>query len=180
MRPNVSLSALVLSALSSSCALSLGLEHRQPYPQQMVKMTFYGYPDTHGDGNCSPPYVAHNCNNPDGTARNWLAGGDGSWGNPLSMAGNFKPCSIVYVPYLHKYGIIDDSCPPCAQDLLDVWVESGCYDDSGKVTQCEYDMTPADKQVVYYNIPFDQGSEQPVAKGPLYDSNSQTCSHQTF
>ncbi|KAI8951679.1 hypothetical protein F4801DRAFT_543980 [Xylaria longipes] len=148
MMPNISLGALVLISLSSSCSLSLKLENRRDYPQEMVKVTFYGYPDTHDDNDCSPAYVAKNCDNPDGTARNWLAGGDGSWSNPLSMAGNFEPCSIIYVPYLHKYGIVDDACPTCAGDLLDVWVESGCYDDHDKVIQCEYDMTPADKQYV--------------------------------
>ncbi|KAI0195693.1 hypothetical protein EV127DRAFT_321237, partial [Xylaria flabelliformis] len=105
-------------------------------------MTFYGYPENLGNSGCSPPLVARNCSNPDGTARNWLGGGDGTWNNPLSVAGNFEPCSIIYVPYLQKYGIADDTCPTCPQDLLDVWVESGCHDDFDKVIHCENDMTP--------------------------------------
>ncbi|KAI0102407.1 hypothetical protein GGR51DRAFT_562582 [Nemania sp. FL0031] len=179
MRLSISLAVFALDSLSTSSALSLKLEDRQAYPQKTVKVTFYGYPDTH-DSSCSAAYVGHNCNNPDGTPRNWLAGGDGSWNNPLTMMGDFEPCSIVYLPYLRKYGIIDDTCPPCAKNILDVWVESSCYDDPNKVIQCEYAMTPGTDQPVLYGITSGQSSSLPLAVGHLFDSATQTCPHQTF
>lgn len=65
--------------------------------QGSVELTFYGFPDN------DPPsaQTAYDCG-----GRNYVAGGTGTFDNPLSMAsaqGEFSQCEIVYVPYLKKY-----------------------------------------------------------------------------
>ncbi|KAJ3562269.1 hypothetical protein NPX13_g8626 [Xylaria arbuscula] len=153
---------------------------QQDLPQKTVSMTFYGYPDNCDSTGCYGNEVAENCKNPDGQSRNYKAGGDGSWNNPLSMVGNFKACSIVYLPYLRKYGIIDDTCEGCGKDQMDIWVESKCSDDYGAVCDCEYSLTPDDKQTVYYNINANQGSTLPVSKGPLYNGKTEKCLNKVY
>lgn len=67
------------------------------YQFDKVEITFYGWPDN------DPPSAdtAYDCG-----GRNYIAGGSGTYEDPLSMAsaeGEFSQCEIVYVPYLRKY-----------------------------------------------------------------------------
>ena len=62
-----------------------------------VEITFFRYPDN------DPPsaQTAYNCG-----GRNYIAGGTGTYDDPLTMAsasGEFSQCEVVYVPYLEKY-----------------------------------------------------------------------------
>jgi hypothetical protein len=62
-----------------------------------VTITFFGFPDN------DPPSAdtAYDCG-----GRNFVAGGSGTFDDPLTMAsaeGEFSQCEIVYVPYLQKY-----------------------------------------------------------------------------
>lgn len=62
-----------------------------------VELTFYGYPDNDPPG----ADTAYNCG-----GRNYVAGGTGTYDDPLTMAsaeGEFSQCEIIYVPYLEKY-----------------------------------------------------------------------------
>lgn len=72
-------------------------------PISSVKHTFYGFPDNSPPG----PATAFNCG-----GRNNVAGGSGTFSDPLTMAtapGEFNQCETVYVPYLKKYVRVEDS-----------------------------------------------------------------------
>ncbi|RYP92193.1 hypothetical protein DL770_001700 [Monosporascus sp. CRB-9-2] len=188
MRIYTFLPGLAAVVAATPSPLAHELQTRQDFPSEPATITFFGYPDNCDTTGCycSPEgcQVAYNCQNPDGSFRNFVPGGDGSWGNPLSMAftagGSYEECGIVYLPYLQKYGILDDSCSVCEQDHLDVWVESACSDEADNVCECENTLTPDGQQTVYHGITSDPGSVFPVNTAPLYDQASQTCSGQTF
>ena len=70
-----------------------------------VKMTFFGYPDNDPAG----ADTAYDCG-----GRNNIAGGKGTYDDPLTCASNgvgfTTPCERVYSPYLRKYLRVEDSC----------------------------------------------------------------------
>ena len=74
-----------------------------------VHMTFYGYPDNDPPG----PATAYNCG-----GRNYVAGGVGTYSNPLTFASNkgeYSVCELVYSPYLRKYLRMEDDCAECGK-----------------------------------------------------------------
>ncbi|RYP42469.1 hypothetical protein DL767_000157 [Monosporascus sp. MG133] len=156
MRISIFIPGLAVVVAATPSPLAHELQTRQDFPSEPATITFFGYPDNCDTTGCycSPEgcQVAYNCQNPGGSFRNFVPGGDGSWGNPLSMAftagGSYEECGIVYLPYLQKYGILDDSCSVCEQDHLDVWVESACSDEADNVCQCENTLTPDGQQYV--------------------------------
>lgn len=76
-------------------ACSIGKDYR---------ITFYGSPDN------DPPNstdTAYNC------GRGYVAGGKGTYEDPLTFAGiegEFTTCDVVYLPYLKKYLVAQDFC----------------------------------------------------------------------
>ena len=90
-------------------------------------VTFYGYPDN------TPPSAAiavewdgtdttfPNNQLNQGIHANGLAGGDGSYANPLTLAtwadGELAYGTIIYVPRLEKYFIAEDQCTECQADM---------------------------------------------------------------
>ncbi|PSS18798.1 hypothetical protein M430DRAFT_50789 [Amorphotheca resinae ATCC 22711] len=116
--------------------------------QSDVKVTFYGYPDN------SPPGAgtAYNCGN-----RNYIAGGTGTYDDPLTMAtstGEFNKCEIIYVPYLQKYVRYEDECQECDSDWqsgtwhIDIWTGSSTSDGGSAQVRCEDSLTPDGTQTV--------------------------------
>lgn len=57
------------------------------------------------------------------------AGGDGTWEKPVSLAvGASAPEGLerdarIYIPFLHRYGVVDDRCGACIGVWVDVWVD---------------------------------------------------------
>lgn len=103
----LTLSSTSLSACSRSACSRQG----------SVSLTFYGYPDN------DPPsaQTAYNCG-----GRNNIAGGSGTYDDPLTMAsakGEFSKCEIVYVPYLQKYVRCMFAPPPPVYVLLSLGEE---------------------------------------------------------
>ena len=100
----------LLTLLPLALAASASLEKRD-YVGQETTITFFGYPDNCDDTGCYNDNTAYECSNPDGTDRGNIAGGDGSFNNPLSAAiqpgGNFQQCQIGYTTYLQKFLIFD-------------------------------------------------------------------------
>jgi hypothetical protein len=87
---------LALAGTTFSCSTQSGVE-----------ITFYGYPDNDPPG----PATAYNCG-----GRNNVAGGTGTYANPLTFAshsGEFSQCEIIYLPYLKKYLRMEDDCAEC-------------------------------------------------------------------
>ena len=73
-----------------------------------VKMTFYGWPDNDPPG----AGTAYDCG-----GRNYIAGGTGTYSNPLTFASSpseYNVCEIIYSSYLKKYLRMEDSCEQCS------------------------------------------------------------------
>ncbi|KAF2663122.1 hypothetical protein BT63DRAFT_466111 [Microthyrium microscopicum] len=119
-----------------------------------VKVTFYGYPDN------DPPGPAISC--PGGCGPHGeRAGGDGSFGNPLTMAaadGVFSPGEVVYLPYLQKYLRYEDFCASCSGAWVDVWTGSPDSNGGEAQIQCENRLTP--------------GGNVPLIRNPLSNLNT--------
>ena len=102
-------------------AISFGLSQSCSTVQNS-QITFYGWPDN------DPPsaQTAYNCGN-----RNFVAGGSGTYADPLTFAsapGEYSQCEIVYVPYLKKYARLEDYCAQCGETtplLLSAWTGGG-------------------------------------------------------
>ncbi|KAL8804330.1 MAG: hypothetical protein Q9182_002612 [Xanthomendoza sp. 2 TL-2023] len=96
---------VLLPILSSASPLT----ERACSTRSGVIHTFYGYPDNDPPG----PATAYNCG-----GRNNVAGGSGTYSNPLTFAsapGEFNSCEVIYVPYLKKYARFEDSCATCSE-----------------------------------------------------------------
>ena len=96
--------AVVVTALSSALSVSATCSKFNS-----VTMTFYGYPDNDPPG----ADTAYNCG-----GRNYVAGGSGSYSDPITFAtapGEFSKCEIIYIPYLKKYARMEDYCEQCSK-----------------------------------------------------------------
>ncbi|KAL2065224.1 hypothetical protein VTL71DRAFT_2893 [Oculimacula yallundae] len=152
-----------LSALLSTLALSsttLAACSRQG----SFELTFYGFPDN------DPPsaQVAYNCG-----GRNYVAGGTGSFSDPVTMAsakGEFSQCEIVYVPYLKKYVRYEDYCQQCTDDFksgkrhIDIFTGSSMVSGGNEQIDCENKLTP-NGDIVIVRSP---ASNYEVDTAPLY------------
>ena len=141
-----------------------------PAPTGTLKslyVTFYGWPDN------SPPGA--------GIAYPGLhsqAGGTGSYADPITFATDareFAPGTILYVPFIEKYVIMEDGCAECSTDWargkwhIDIWMNSnGSYD--SQVLACENDWTQSTAQVE-----IDPPSNRPVTLPPLFDTSKGVC-----
>lgn len=100
MKPT-SLSLLTLTALLSASSPATSCQ-----VQTNWKITFFGYPDNSPAG----ADIAFDC------GRGFTAGGDGSLGDPVTMAAAynaFAKCEVIYIPYLRKYARYEDYCGQC-------------------------------------------------------------------
>jgi 3D (Asp-Asp-Asp) domain-containing protein len=102
-----------------------------------VKVTFYGWPDNSPPGNS----VAYP------TPARPVAGGTGTYADPVSAAvrqGNpLMPVgTILYVPGLKKYAIVDDVCVSCnSNNWVDLWVGGDANSDPAAVRAREDALT---------------------------------------
>ncbi|KAL8737723.1 MAG: hypothetical protein Q9181_001408 [Wetmoreana brouardii] len=147
--------ALLLQPL---LALASPLTERACSTKSNVIHTFYGYPDNDPPG----PATAYNCG-----GRNNIAGGSGTYGDPLTFAsapGEFSTCEIIYVPYLKKYARFEDSCAQCTTDFnngkyhIDLWTGSSTVNGGSNQISCENALTPNAQSIVRQppnNLPVD-------------------------
>jgi hypothetical protein len=80
------------------------------------------------------------------------AAGVGTYEDPLTMAtawGWYPECTVLYVPYLKKYVVVEDTCAECQEDYdtgapkhIDIWIGGTAGDNDNAVIQCENEMTP--------------------------------------
>ncbi len=107
-----------------------------------VHLTFYGSKD-----NCPPggdiqfPHLHK------------LAGGKGTFADPITFAGAKEavaPGTIVYVHYLKKYFIMEDSCQECVENWkkdkrwhMDLWIGSDKVTPGDGLIACEDALTGA-------------------------------------
>ncbi|KAI4116351.1 MAG: hypothetical protein LQ345_003206 [Seirophora villosa] len=156
--------ALLLQPL---LAISSPLTERACSTISVVTHTFYGYPDNDPPG----PATAYNCG-----GRNFVAGGSGTYSNPLTFAsapGEFSTCEVIYVPYLKKYARFEDYCAQCSQSIplskdviqtrltqklatdwrsgkyhIDLWTGSSTVNGGQNQINCENALTPNAQSIV--------------------------------
>ncbi len=131
-------------------------------------LTFYGFPDNDPPGNIISYPKIHQ-----------VAGGTGTYEDPITVAivttdngGNWAPGTLMYVPYLKKYLIVEDECATCVPDQIDVWMNSDSNFPS-EVLQCQKTWTPKEPVEVEINPPADRE----VITIPLFDTSTGQCSN---
>ncbi|KAI4196065.1 MAG: hypothetical protein LQ348_002363 [Seirophora lacunosa] len=147
-----------------------------------VTHTFYGYPDNDPPG----PATAYNCG-----GRNFVAGGSGTYSNPLTFAsapGEFSTCEVIYVPYLKKYARFEDYCAQCTTDWrsgkyhIDLWTGSSTVNGGQNQINCENALTPNAQSIVRQppsTLPVDSAALYANGNcntGHTYNNNPATCS----
>ena len=126
-----------------------------------VYITWYGF----NDNSCNVENE-HDCNTiaypkSDGypTKHNVATEGKGTYADPVTFAtaandsgGNaeFKPGTILYIPLVHKYFIMEDQCAECITDWkkkhyhVDLWMGPSFEQNAGPLNACEDKLTQGD------------------------------------
>ncbi len=151
-----------------------------------VKVTFYGWPDndppgpgilcgleSRGDCNagsrvCTSTTTTSNPSSTPSSApscgpRGQIAGGTGTYDDPLTMASAgewFCYLEVVYLPYLQKYIRYEDYCQACTEDVtngihIDIWTGSNTTSGGNLQVECENTLTPTPLQSMIRNPPPD-------------------------
>lgn len=145
-------------------------QHTLVANQDTISMyvTFYGWPDNSPPGAAIAYPVIHS-----------QAGGTGTYNDPVTFAtdqNEFPPGTIVYVPFLSKYFIMEDDCAQCDSDWensqsyhIDLWT-GGDGSNADQQIQCEDFLTHNSADVIV-NPPSDLS----VDTTPLFDPNTGAC-----
>jgi hypothetical protein len=130
-------------------------------------VTFYGWPDNDPAGNGIAYPKLHQG-----------ASGTGTYADPITFATDpteYKPGTVLYLPYLKRYVIMEDSCAECIQDWktrkyhIDIWLESNGSFDS-EVLACENTLTRSK-----ISVEVDPPPDRPVDATPLFDTKIGKC-----
>ena len=143
--------------------------HKAPRQDSVTLLiTFYGFPDN------SPPGT--DISNPQIHDQ---AGGTGTFDDPETFAtdvNEFAPGTIIYVPFLQKYFIMEDTCTECTQDFnngkmhVDLWVGGTADDDAQAIIDCEDSLTQDAGDII-----VDPDSGLDVDDTPLFNSDNESC-----
>ena len=127
-----------------------------------VYVTWYGF----NDNSCQVE-TDHNCNTiafgkSDGFPTHHDAGteGSGTYDDPgtfatgiddAGMVGEFLPGTMIYIPAVHKYAIMEDQCAECGDEWnqkkayhVDVWMGPSYGSDDVPLMDCEDQLTEGD------------------------------------
>ena len=137
--------AYFTAALLCAVVTAIPAANRQCSVVSSVSHTFYGIPDNDPAGSAA---TAYDCG-----GRNYIAGGVGTFSNPLTFAaapGVFSQCEVIYDPYVRKYIRYEDYCQACVDDWakgivrIDIFTGSNIAQESGYQDQinCENALTP--------------------------------------
>jgi len=132
------------------------------------EVTFYGARD-----NCPPGAdISHPIIHKE-------AGGLGTFDNPITFAGTtaaFKAGSIVYIPRLKKYFIMEDDCEECINDWkkkkyhIDCWIGPPTLTSGPELIACE-DALTTDSEPIIMNA----NNGHPVDTTSLFNGTTQVC-----
>lgn len=127
-----------------------------------TEITFYSAYDNDPPGSRAIAYP---------NARHSQAGGTGTFADPLTLASDPREIAVgtvVYVPLVKKYFVMEDDCAECISDWggskvphLDLFMPNG-NDDS--VTACQEQLTPGGRVTVELSPPAGRA----VSASPLY------------
>ena len=153
------------------------------------KVTFYGYPNNDdGSGNFGTNVIAYGVqwqghSRHTNAQGNPVAGGTGSFADPITVAaseGNssLPPGTLIYLPGLKKYFLVEDICGNCLTDWLDLWMESNASSNAGAVTQCESNWTgdATQRREVWLNPP----PSLQVDTNPFFNVGTNQCNPVTW
>jgi 3D (Asp-Asp-Asp) domain-containing protein len=153
--------------LATTAGLALNAPAAGASPTLSMFVTLYGWPDNDPPGGAIAYPQIHS-----------TAGGTGTYSNPITFAtdsSEFAPGTIVYVPYLKKYFIMEDECAACEDDWsngkyhIDLWL-NGKGGDVDSVYACEDSLTRDSASVVVNPL-----SNKTVDTTPLFKSSTNTC-----
>jgi hypothetical protein len=162
-----------------------------------VYITWYGF----NDNSCQVE-SEHNCNtiafpHSDGyaTKHDIATEGTGTYADPITFAtaakdsgspAEFAPGTIIYVPYVHKYFVMEDSCYECGQEWftssphyhVDLWMGPSYGSENDPLMNCEDSLTLGSTNngsgVIIVNPP----TNLTVDTNPLFTNN--TCTAHTY
>jgi 3D (Asp-Asp-Asp) domain-containing protein len=140
-----------------------------------VYATFYGWADN------SPPGAAIAYPKSGGYPTvHETAGGTGTYADPITFAtdkAELPVGTILYVPFIEKYAIMEDDCVECDSDWtsghkwhIDLWMNSNGTESSAALQTCEGNWTRA-STVIEVNPPAGRA----VTTRPLFDPSTNTC-----
>jgi hypothetical protein len=163
-----------------------------------VFVTWYGF----NDNSCQVE-TDHNCNTigypkMDGfpTPHNIATEGKGTYDDPSTFAtaaddegmhGEMLPGTIIYIPYVRKYFVMEDQCAECNDEWaqkrsyhVDVWMGPSYGSDTKDLETCEDNLTLGDGTfqgtgTVIVNPP----SDLPVDTTPLFTADGK-CTTATY
>ncbi len=138
-------------------------------------VTLYGWPDNSPPGGDIAYPVLHH-----------RAGGTGSYADPITFATDRSELprgTKVYVPFLHRYFIMEDDCAECDADWaghgpdggprlhhIDLWAGGEGARHSHDVISCEDKLTRSSTSVI-----TDPPATEPVDTTPLFSSGREAC-----
>ncbi|GAY12871.1 hypothetical protein TOK_1421 [Pseudonocardia sp. N23] len=127
-----------------------------------TELTFYSAYDNDPPGTRAIAYPG---------TRHSQAGGTGTFADPLTLATDPREIpvgTVVYVPTLRKYFVMEDDCEQCISDWggsrtphIDLYMPNG---DDSSVTACQHQLTPAGRVTVELGAP----AGRPVSSTPLW------------
>ena len=140
-----------------------------------VYATFYGWADN------SPPGAAIAYPRSGGYPTiHETAGGAGTYADPITFAtdkAELPVGTILYVPFIEKYAIMEDDCAECDSDWttshrwhIDLWMNSNGTESSSSLVSCEDQWTRASTTVEIAPPPG-----RVVATAPLFTPSTNTC-----
>jgi 3D (Asp-Asp-Asp) domain-containing protein len=140
-----------------------------------VYATFYGWADN------SPPGAAIAYPKSGGYSTvHETAGGAGTYADPITFAtdkAELPVGTILYVPFIEKYAIMEDDCVECDSDWtsahkwhIDLWMNSNGTESSSALTSCE-DRWTRTSTTVEIGPPADRV----VTTTPIFVPSTNTC-----
>jgi 3D (Asp-Asp-Asp) domain-containing protein len=140
-----------------------------------MEVTFYGWADNSPPGNA----IAYPANAGHPTVHN-AAGGTGTYADPITFAtapAEFAQGVRLYVPFIEKYVVMEDSCGQCTTDWtnsrkyhIDLWMNSNGSESTSALVNCENSWTRSQTDVETNPPPT-----RTVTTAPLFDPATNTC-----
>jgi len=138
-----------------------------------VYITYYGWPDNDPPGN----KIAYPKNN-NSKAKHDSAGGKGTYEDPVTFASDkdlFDVGTILYIPYIKKYVVMEDQCATCEENWeegkkhIDIWMDSN-DDNENKLYDCQEHWTRTK-----IKVETDPLKDREVTTVPLFDKDDVEC-----
>ena len=134
-----------------------------------VYVTFYGWADNSPPGDAIAYPMMHSA-----------AGGTGTYADPITFATDrteFEPGTILYVPFIEKYIVMEDDCVDCDSEWktsrkwhIDLWMNSSANESTNALLACENQWTRAST-----NVEVGPPPDRLVTQPPLFDPAANVC-----